>query len=166
MSRLDELIAELCPDGVEFKPIKKCVVKTEKIKWANHTSEAYQYIDLSSVDRETHIISETTEITSENAPSRAQQIVATGDILLGATRPMLKRYCIVPENYDGDICSTGFCVLRANEKIVLRNFLYHIISSTAFFEHVEKFQKGASYPAISDADVKACLIPVPPLEVI
>lgn len=154
MSRLDELVRELCPDGVEYKSISKCVAKISNIKWANSKGQEYQYIDLTSVNRDTHAITETQTISSDDAPSRAQQIVCTGDVILGTTRPLLKRYCLIPEEYDGQICSTGFCVLRAKEDIVLRGWIYHNISSTKFFAHVEKFQKGASYPAISDADVK------------
>ena len=165
MSKLDELLQELCPDGVEYLPIKKCIEKIGKIKWTDEGADTYQYIDLSSVDRDTHLIGDTITINKDNAPSRAQQMVASGDILLGATRPMLKRFCMVNEEYNGQICSTGFCVLRAKETIILKRWLYHQISSSKFFEHVEKFEKGASYPAISDADVKAFVIPVPPLEV-
>ena len=32
-----------------------------------------------------------------------------------------------------------------------------------FYDYVEKHQKGASYPAIADKDVKLYKIPVPPL---
>ena len=165
MSRLDELIAELCPDGVEYVPLRCCLHKVEKIKWKTKPEGDYQYIDLTSVDRDTHLISETQTINYSNAPSRAQQIVKTGDILLGTTRPMLKRYCMIPESYSGQICSTGFCVLRANKEIVLSRWLYHYISSSDFFNHVEIYQRGASYPAISDTDVKLYEIPLPPLEV-
>ena len=165
MHKLKKLISELCPNGVEYKSIKRCVLNIEKINWKEHSGKLYKYIDLTSVDRDTHQILETQEIQTENAPSRAQQIVKSGDILLGTTRPMLKRFCMVPDEYDGEICSTGFCVLRPDEKYILGRWLYHIISSTEFFCHVEKFQKGASYPAISDADVKVFSIPVPPLEV-
>ena len=154
MSKLDELIAELCPDGVEFKTIGSCVDKIENIKWGDHAGETYRYIDLTSVDRDTHDILETQQINSETAPSRAQQIVRENDVLLGATRPLLKRFCTIPSEYDNEICSTGFCVLRAKKGVVLPRYLYHVISSTDFFDHVEKFQKGASYPAISDADTK------------
>ena len=165
MNKLDELVQELCPNGVEYLPIKKCVEKIGKVKWTAEGENTYQYIDLSSVDRDTHLIENTTIIDMDNAPSRAQQIVLNGDILLGTTRPMLKRFCMVNAEYDKQICSTGFCVLRAKENVVLKRWLYHQISSSKFFDHVEKFQKGASYPAISDADVKAFVIPVPPLEV-
>ena len=165
MSKLNELIRELCPDGVEYKPISNCVDKVTNIKWAKSDGSEYQYIDLTSVDRDTHTITETQTINAENAPSRAQQIIKSGDILFGATRPMLKRYCMIDDSFDGQICSTGFCVLRAKENVALQRWLYHNISSTDFFSHVEKLQKGASYPAISDADVKSYRIPVPPIEI-
>ena len=165
MSKLDELIKEYCPDGVKYIPIKKCVNSVEKIRWSDSDMESYQYIDLSSVNRDTHLISDITTIDKDNAPSRAQQIVQEGDIIFGTTRPMLKRYCMIDVNYDGQICSTGFCVLRADDNIILNSWLYHNITSSSFFDHVEKLQKGASYPAISDANVKSFKIPVPPLPV-
>ena len=118
MSRLREMIKELCPNGVEYQPIKDCVESVEKIQW-KLTDETYRYIDLSSVDRDDHMIGETIEISGDNAPSRAQQLVKENDILLGTTRPMLKRYCQIPLEYDNQICSTGFCVLRANNIRVL-----------------------------------------------
>ena len=111
------------------------------------------------------MIGETIEISGDNAPSRAQQIVKAGDILLGTTRPMLKRYCQIPLEYDSQICSTGFCVLRADNVKVLTRWLYHMISTTAFFDYVDRTQHGSSYPAISDKEVKVYEIPVPPLPI-
>lgn len=165
MSNLDELIGRLCPDGVEYKEINDCTIKVQNIKWKSYVGEDKQYIDLSSVDRERNIITETQNINADTAPSRAQQIVMKDDIILGTTRPMLKRYCIIPEKYDGEICSTGFCVLRAKTDIINPRWLYHNITTKKFFAYVEKNQQGASYPAISDTIVKAFKLPVPPLEV-
>lgn len=165
MSNLEELIERLCPDGVEYKEINDCTIKVQNIKWKSYFGEDKQYIDLSSVDRERNIITETQNINADTAPSRAQQIVMKDDIILGTTRPMLKRYCIIPEKYDGEICSTGFCVLRAKTDIINPRWLYHNITTKKFFAYVEKNQQGASYPAISDTIVKAFKLPVPPLEV-
>ena len=165
MSRLNELIAELCQDGVEFLTLQECTQKIQNIKWKEYFGSDKKYIDLSSVEIKSHCIRETQNINSDTAPSRAQQIVQTNDILLGTTRPMLKRYCMVGEEYDGEICSTGFCVLRANTDLVLPRWIYHNITTSPFFVYVEQNQKGASYPAISDMSVKAFCIPVPPLEV-
>lgn len=165
MSNLEELIERLCPDGVEYKEINDCTIKVQNIKWKSYVGEDKQYIDLSSVDRERNIITETQNIDADTAPSRAQQIVMKDDIIFGTTRPMLKRYCIIPEKYDGEICSTGFCVLRAKTDIINPRWLYHNITTNNFFAYVEKNQQGTSYPAISDTIVKAFKLPVPPLEV-
>lgn len=164
MSKLERLIEELCPNGVEYKTIDDCIKKIDNIKWKNEES-LFQYIDLSSVDRETHKIIETTEINKDSAPSRAQQIVKSGDILFGTTRPLLKRYCQIDETYHNQICSTGFCVLRPDLSIINARWLYHIVSSFTFMDYVEKHQQGASYPSISDSDIKKYKIPVPPLPV-
>ena len=96
---------------VEWMTIDECTEKTSNIKWKTTTGQ-YRYIDLSSVDRETCTIGETTVVDSTNAPSRAQQIIHEDDVLFGTTRPLLKRFCIVPVEYDGQIASTGYCVLR------------------------------------------------------
>ena len=165
MSRLDALIQEFCPNGVDYLTIKECTQKVQNIKWKTYVGKSKKYIDLSSVDRDTHCIIETQYINPDSAPSRALQIVQKDDILFGTTRPMLKRYCMISEDYNDDICSTGFCVLRAKTNIVLPRWIYHVISTTDFYIYVEQNQKGASYPAISDANVKAFRLPVPPLEV-
>ena len=134
------------------------------IRWQEVSDKEFRYIDLTSVDRETHAISDAQIISRGSAPSRAQQIVREGDIIFGTTRPMLKRYTIVPTEYDGNICSTGYCVLRLDTKHLLPNFVFHILGTAPFYAHVEANERGASYPAISDSDVKAFRIPVPPLE--
>ena len=61
--------------------------------------------------------------------------------------------------------STGYCVLRPNQEIVKPRYIYHHINSSLFYQYVETHQQGASYPAISDADVKNFTIPLPPLDI-
>lgn len=151
-------------DGVRWMKLGEVVVKTKNIRWSE-CEEHKHYIDLSSVDRNTSTILETTIVNRENAPSRAQQLVETDDVILGTTRPMLKRFCVIPEKYDKQVCSTGFSVLRANTHLVLPKWIYFIISTNHFYSYVESNQQGTSYPAITDKAVKSYLIPVPSLEV-
>ncbi len=150
-------------DEVERKSLRECVLNTNNIKWSENQGVEFQYIDLSSVNRDDNKISETQSINSETAPSRAQQIILKDDVIFGSTRPMLKRYCLIDEKYHNQICSTGFCILRANQGIVLPKWIYFLISSTDFYRHIEKYQKGASYPAISDSEIKSYKVPIPPL---
>ncbi len=137
--------------------------KTHNVNWKDTTKE-FCYIDLSSVDRQKHIIEKTSIIDYNNAPSRAKQIVKKNDVLFGTTRPLLGRVCIVDEKYDNQICSTGFCVMRPKKDLLNSKFLEFIIRSSEFIKYIEPLQRGVSYPAVSDKDVYNYEIPIPPLE--
>lgn len=166
MNDLVQAMNRLCPDGVKFEPIGSVVQRGTNIRWAEATAgQDFQYIDLTSVDRVTHAITETQTITSENAPSRARQVVRVGDVIFGTTRPMLKRYAAIPADYDGQIASTGYCVLRPSQGRILTSFLFYLLGTPEFYGYVEANERGASYPAITDSAIKAFRIPVPPIEV-
>ena len=75
MTKLDRLIAELCPGGVEYRALGEVCLSTPNINWKQATGAEYRYIDLTSVDRETHKISDTTVITTDTAPSRARTTI-------------------------------------------------------------------------------------------
>ena len=150
-------------DDIERKTLQECTKRTDNIKWSENTEKEFQYIDLSSVSRIDNKIYETQCINIESAPSRAQQLVHSQDVLFGSTRPMLKRCCLISDEYHNQICSTGFCVLRANTDFVLPKWIFFMISTSDFYKHIEKYQKGASYPAISDTEIKSYKIAVPPI---
>ena len=146
--------------SIQFIPISNCILPISKINW-NKNNEIYKYIDLSSVDRQTHSITSTTEISKDNAPSRAQQIIREGDVLFGTTRPLLRRYCSVTTEYDGQICSSGFAVLRANTDIIYGKWIELFISTDDFYTFIEKHQIEGSYPSVTTKDVLKYKIPVP-----
>ncbi len=138
-------------------------VKTSNIRW-KETDADYYYIDLTSVDRDTNEIKPEQVINAKTAPSRAQQLVKTNDVLFATTRPTLQRYCFIPSKFDGQVCSTGYCILRANTAEILPRYLYFTITTRAFNRYVEKNQEGTSYPAISDSKVMQYKFPLPSLE--
>ncbi len=74
------------------------------------------------------------------------------------------RYCMIDDDMDGQVCSTGYCVLRVESSQVLPRWLFYLVGTSAFKTYVEKNQQGTSYPAISNKCVKAFRIPVPSLE--
>ena len=159
------LVKELCPDGVKYSTLKSVSLKTTNIKWERSEDAEYRYIDLSSVPTGGSSIGDTEIINSENAPSRARQIVHTDDILFGTTRPLLDRVVIVPEEYDRQICSTGYAVIRPDTNVVIPSYIYHILREKNFSAYVEKNQTGAAYPAISFKSVMEYTVPLPPLEI-
>lgn len=157
LSFLDKLL-----DGAEVgtKPISKIIKKTKNIKW-KETSASHRYIDLASVDIQTKSIVQTTEVTSETAPIRAQKLVQKDDVIFATTRPTQMRYTVIDEEYDGEVSSTGYCVLRADQSLVHPKWILHCISTTDFKLYLEEHQSGSAYPAVSDFKIKAFEIPIP-----
>lgn len=160
MSELGFLEKLLDGAEVEWKPLDDVTLATSNIKWAS-TDQTYRYIDLTSVDRETGTISEAKEIMADTAPSRAQKLVETDDLIFATTRPAQQRFCLISPEWSGEVASTGYCVLRPDQSKVLPGWLLHWISSSEFKAYVEEHQSGSAYPAISDGKVKAFEIPIP-----
>ena len=148
---------------VEWKAFGEVTLPSSNIRWRD-TDKSFQYIDLTSVCREKNAITETITITKNNAPSRAQKLVLSNDVIFATTRPTQQRLCLITNEYSGEIASTGYCILRANTNFVLPKWIYFWITSNKFKIYVEENQSGAAYPSISDAKVKEFNIPVPPLE--
>lgn len=151
-------------DQWEEKELGKVCLKTDNIKWNNSNGKSYHYIDLTAVCRDELKILETAHVNEENAPSRAKKIVKQGDIIFATTRPTLKRLTVIPEKYNNQICSTGFTVLRPNPGKVISSFIFYSLLQESFMNRMEYLQRGASYPAVTDSDVKGFLIPVPTIK--
>jgi len=125
-------------------------------------TDVIKYIDISSIDNQRNEIIKYTDYSIKEAPSRAQQLVQYGDILVSTVRPNLRNVAMVKENFSNLIASTGFFVLRPS-KLVKGDFLFEIAISTGFAEYLARQAKGANYPAVSGRDIEKIEIPLPPL---
>ena len=126
------------------------------------TDSIIQYIDIASIDKDSKRILSTTEYVVSEAPSRAQQCVEEGDILLSNVRPNLRTISIVHLSGSNLVCSTGFSVLRC--ELYLPEYFLMAISSDSFTEHLMSKATGSSYPAVTTKDVMNQTIPAAPLE--
>ena len=143
--------------------INDVVVKTKNKNPLNEKDTPFTYIDISSIDNKLFKIVEPKQLIGSEAPSRAKKEVFQGDIIYSTTRPNLKNIAIVSENYNNSIASTGFCVLRTNEKTI-NYYLFYFLITEKLFEQIEPNIRGAQYPATSDNDLKNCNIPNTPYE--
>ncbi|RWP41740.1 restriction endonuclease subunit S [Mesorhizobium sp.] len=130
---------------------------------ARNPEELLRYIDLSAVDQGTKSIANASVIKGKDAPSRARQLVKSGDILVSTVRPNLNGVAPITEEYEGATASTGFCVLRPDPYRLASSYLMHWVRSPQFIESMVREATGASYPAVSDRIIKSSLIPLPPL---
>jgi len=122
--------------------------------------DTFIYVDISSIDNVQKRIVSPQVLPAREAPSRARQIIKTGDILVATTRPNLNGVALVPPELDNQICSTGFCVLRIPDENLAR-LVFAYVQSPTFVAIVSRLVQGALYPAITDDDVKKCWMPLP-----
>lgn len=127
--------------------------------------DQFHYIDIDSVDNCLNIVSNPKIVTGIEAPSRARQLVKKDDILFSTVRPYLKNIAIVPEYLDGQVASTGFCILRSKTPECVP-FLFHLLLSNSFVDSLKEFYRGANYPAISPKDLMDYHIPFPSIDLL
>lgn len=150
--------------GWETKTIGSVCFEKRYIDRANkyyNPSDEINYIDISSIDNKSNIISTTNKFVFCEAPSRAQQIVKKGDILVSTVRPNLKNIAVVNVDLEDIVASSGFCVLRP--KNIELSFLLNILLSHSFTESLLTKVTGANYPAVREDDIKKSIIGIPPL---
>lgn len=136
------------------KKLIEIIKRTETFNPRKYPNFEFNYIDISSVSNITYQIEETHKIKGKDAPSRARQIVKVNDILFATVRPTLRRVVIVPKHFDGQMCSTGYCVLRSKPEVDHR-FLFYSLIEKNFINTMEILQKGTSYPAVTNNEIKA-----------
>jgi type I restriction enzyme, S subunit len=150
------------PEGWGIKKLVDVIQKTETINPKKTPNASFEYIDFSSICNKQFIIQETSTILGQNAPSRARKLIRKNDILFATVRPTLKRIAQVPKYLDGQVCSTGYFVLRPKD-FVEGKFLFYFLLTDKFMKAMEQLQKGASYPAVNDGQVSSQTILIPPL---
>jgi len=119
--------------------------------------ESFVYIDLESV--EAGILKTKAIISREKSPTRAQRLLAYGDVIFQIVRPYQRNNFYFRALDDVQyVASTGYAQLRALES---RDFLFQVIHTDDFVEKVITKCTGSSYPAINPTDLAEISITVP-----
>jgi type I restriction enzyme S subunit len=147
------------PMGWPVGPLRKILSRVERRNPRDRPHDEFVYVDIAGLDGTTGRISTTKTLLGQDAPSRARQVIRARDVLVSTVRPYLRATAMVPEELDGQICSTGFCVLRCARRLG-HGYLYALTRMTWFTEQLNSRARGASYPAVTDSDIwnlPACL---------
>ena len=168
LQSLDELIKARFVEmfsGVNYPQVTISDLVEKKVSSAKKDfspDEIIKYIDISSIDNKRNLMTGYTEYVFAEAPSRAQQHVKKGDILISTVRPNLRNVALTSYEDDNLVASSGFCILRA--KKCLPSYLMAIACSNEFTDAMSKVVTGANYPAIKDSDVMGYTVTLPPIE--
>ena len=124
--------------------------------------ENIKYIDISSIDNSVNLVTGYAEYILAEAPSRAQQVVKSNDILISTVRPNLRNIAINLFDYENMVASSGFCVLRPKD-ICNPYYIFYSVLTDDFTDKMVALTTGANYPAIHNSDILNYELSVPPL---
>lgn len=156
MSQFIEMLKGLSNNGKIENIVDKSIASVKK---SYQGDDEIEYIDISSIDNASNTVVETTKYKISNAPSRAQQCVKKGDILVSTVRPINRNIALVSKDLQNLVASTGFCVLRPKEGY--REYLLLILKSDAYTESMSDKASGGLYPAVNNSDVLSYGIHIP-----
>lgn len=151
------------PMGWEKRKIEEVCDKADHKDPKKNPKEVFRYVDISSIDYLDKKINAAHLLSGSDAPSRARKQIQKDDVLVSCVRPNLNAVAIVPDELDGEISSTGFCVLRPNLEEIEPYYLFSHTTSSHFVETINQKVRGANYPAVSDNDIRRTWINLPPI---
>ena len=171
MSKINDLIKELCPNGVEYKYFYSVAKYIRGITYnkSNETEEVDSY----KVLRANNITLDSNKLNFEDVKKvhkfvrvKDEQWLKKGDILICAgsgSKEHIGKVAYIAE--DIDYTFGGFMgVIRCN-KSINSSFMFHILTSNIFREHIGITINSTTINNINNQTFENLSIPIPPLEV-
>lgn len=160
MSKENKLVPKLrfneYKDEAEWnsKPLKEvCDINPSIKKLPNE----FIYIDLESVEDGKLLKKKVTKL--DEAPSRAQRYLKSGDIIYQMVRPYQKNnYFFQPTDNFDYVASTGYAQIRPFQS---KMYIYQYLHFQKFVDKVLAKSTGSNYPAINSSDLANLLIALP-----
>jgi type I restriction enzyme, S subunit len=121
----------------------------------------FLYIDVEALDNSAQRIVAPKRLRNSEAPSRARVEIKGGDVLFSLVRPYLKNVARVPEELDGQIASTAYCLVRPASGVRF-SYLFHFLTQESVINALPTY--GNSPPAARDEEFYAMLIPMSPTD--
>ncbi len=172
MTKLEQLIQTLCPDGVEYKILGEIIVSLNTglnprqfFKLNTEDAENY-YITIREIRNGKIVPTEKTDRINDNALHLCnnRSNLEVGDVLFSGTGTIGETALIEnsPRNWN---IKEGVYAIKPITSIIVSKYLLYVLSSNGIREQYMKKAAGGTVKSVPMGDLKRIKIPVPPLEV-
>jgi len=166
MSKLDELIAELCPDGVEYKPLSEIATITRggSLQKKDFTESGVPCIHYGQIYTKYGLFTDKTFTFVSEATALRQKKAVTGDIVMAVTSENIEDVCkCVVWLGEEDVAVSGHtAIIHHNQDAKYLAYYFH---SSMFFAQKTKLAHGTKVIEVTPDKLNGVIVPVPPLEV-
>ncbi len=171
MSKLNELINSLCPNGVQFKKIEDVLLSIHsglnpRQNFKLNTGGNLNYVTVKEITTGKIIFSNKTDKIDKDAWNKIQSrsCLEKGDVLLSGIGTIGKVAVVDIETDDWN-CSESVLLLKPNKKLITSWYLKYILESKPIQDHFNGTAVGSTLKGIRIKDLEQLKIPVPPMEV-
>ena len=125
---------------------------------SKHPNTYFNYIELSDIDQNLGIITNSTKLLGKELPSRAKRILKENDIIISSVEGSLDKVAIVDKLNDGAIASNGFIQLRSTG--IKPEVLLLLAKSIILQSQLRRYSTGTILTSVNSNAVKNFIIPV------
>ena len=143
MSKLDELLRELCPDGVEYKRFDEVCTLNARIGWQRLTKAEY-------MSKGDYLLITGTDFTETHEIDYSTCVYVTEERYKQDSKIQLK---------------SGVFVVRCKDGSLENRFILHYLLSNHFQSVVEQQKTGSTISHLTQTLFSRLMIPIPPLEI-
>lgn len=161
MSRLEELIAELCPEGVEYRNFTTIAsyvrgVTYNKSKEVKNDDSGYKLLRANNIELTTNTLCfSDVKVIDYSTKVKQDQFLRKNDILICAgsgSKEHIGKVAFIDK--DLDYTFGGFMgVIRVNSDILLPRYLFHVLTGEIFKSYLLRVSNSSTINKIGRAHV-------------
>ena len=170
MSKINELIEEFCPEGVAYIPLPDVADIVRGLTYSKTDEDPegpVRVLRSNNINQSSNILNlvDVKRLRKELAPSQRTRI-QIDDVLMSAasgSRSHVGKVAYIdkdPEAYFGGFMTT----FRATSRVLPR-FIFHVLTSTSFRDHLDLVLSTSTINNINASVLAGYGFPLPPLEV-
>lgn len=166
MSRLNELIRKLCPNGVEYKKLGEIATITRggSFQKKDFTETGIPCIHYGQIYTRYKLFTNTTVSFLSETTAQKQKKAKTNDIIMAVTSENIEDVCkCVAWLGNEDVAISGHTAIIHHKQDA--KYLSYYFHSSMFFAQKKTLAHGAKVIEVTPDKLNEIIVPVPPLEI-
>lgn len=120
-------------------------------------TKLFRYVELSNIASSVGIIDGYSEVSGDEAPSRAKRVLKANDVVLSSVEGSLEKVALIEKEQEGYLASNGFFQFRSKD--ILPEVLLVLAKSFVLQMQFEKQTAGTILTAVPKGAVKNIVVP-------
>lgn len=172
MSRLEELIEQLCPDGVEWVALDKVIISLNtglnprRFFKLNTDDATNYYVTIRELQNDCVVFSDKTDRINDTALKLCnnRSNLEVGDVLFSGTGTIGETAIITSPPVNWNI-KEGVYAIKPNPVLIEPKFLMHLLKMKEIRKQFLSKAAGGTVKSVPMGELKKIAVPLPPLEV-